>query len=876
MSKMKKITIILSVILALLLIGATYVFAFPLKASSRMKQNRNEFVEGGYDAAESFGFVDANTLSNTEKLVAENKRFKLFLDETTSHFYIYDKVTQETIESNPRIEDPAGPAGYIAERQKATLEYRYFNKIGVKSSGNNSNYRGSISHKETPAHPEGHRTFKLKELEDGFQVYYKIVDLSVDYLYFPKYLEEEVLKPIFDDRTHPLRRILMRAYSDVLNDQGLYEITNYEKLTDLVIKDLYKVFYEDKVFGEYTRERAIEENAKYGYFDEIVKFSFEVAVEVKLTDLGVDIRVINDSIKEFSDSKLYELTLYPHFGTAIDVNPETGMKTEGYMVIPDGSGAVIEFNNDKHDSRSYVKRLYGLDTAILPFEMPETQEKINIPVYGMVKENIGFAAIITEGDALATLRANISGGISNNSYNQIYPSFTLRQDETAVLGSGWNTHVQNIWSRDLVSSDLVVKYVILDGEDNSYIGIANAYRDYLIKEKGLEKIASAEQNKVLIELLGAYDKEKRFLGVPYKAMESLTNFDEAKIIVEELNKIGLDQMDIIYSGMTNGGLNNSLEKKVKFEKTVGSKRKFKKFEEEMKENNIDIYPTANFFSTNSYDRLFDQFKYTSKRVIGELSRVFEYHMPTRLPYSQTQYNHADDHYAISPVYYETLYNKYNKSYQFDNLALVGIGSNLTANYIKNNEIYLNESLMLQERMLQNVSQKLVISNPLGFALPYTHTAADLPVETTLYSILDYQIPLVQLVLSGYINYTTASINLPSSRDVDYQFLKALETGSSLKYTLSYNSSLQLLGTDHSKYTSTEYTNWLDIIEEQVKVVKENNLNNAHLVGHERLANNVFKSIYSNNLEIIVNYNLTPVTIDGEVIEPINFIVRRGN
>lgn len=126
--KTKKITIRLSIIAVLVIAILVYFFAFNLKAVR-------------VDASEDLikfskeGFIDAMGLNNTNKLVAYNTNFELYLDETTSYFKVIDKRNGEVWESNPSIEDPwelddnkiLTPAA--RNNQRATISLQYI-KVG--------------------------------------------------------------------------------------------------------------------------------------------------------------------------------------------------------------------------------------------------------------------------------------------------------------------------------------------------------------------------------------------------------------------------------------------------------------------------------------------------------------------------------------------------------------------------------------------------------------------------------------------------------------------------------------------------------------------------------------------------------------------------
>lgn len=77
--------------------------------------------------------------------------------------------------------------------------------------------------------------------------------------------------------------------------------------------------------------------------------------------------------------------------------------------------------------------------------------------------------------------------------------------------------------------------------------------------------------------------------------------------------------------------------------------------------------------------------------------------------------------------------------------------------------------------------------------------------------------------------------------------------------------------------STHYINWLDTIEAQVKELNTINISSGALIAHEKLANfnNVYKVGYSNNLEMIINYNLFSITVEGVTIPAMDYHITRG-
>jgi len=848
------------IVIGLLVTGLILIqLAFPLKANTLQNLETIPF--------EKTGFVDAQTLSNTQRFVTENSHFELYLNETNSHFSVTDKRNGMIWRSNPNVPDPwqTDPLNNITnsalEKQKSTLEISYFNDAGSLASI--TNYKYSIYHPRSILNAEGLRTFKIKYLSDGFQVLYEIEDLEIDYLYFPKYLPKDVFEAMPDKEL--LQNI---AYKGFNQDYQAYEITQYVDMSRLVKGELYRIFYEN---DDYTRERAIEENAQYGYTDTFEKVYFEIAIEVRLRDFGITATVLHDSIVEPDNVKLANISLLPMMGTAI--SEDNGNPTSGYIVIPDGSGAIMTFNNGKFYQSPYRKRLYGRDLSMLRYKMSESQEKISMPVYGMIKEDGGYAAIITQGDGMASINADVSGRI--DSYNRAFVSFDFREFESITLGSGFNVYGIDLWTKKIMKTDFQVSYHFLTGQDNSYVGVAQVYRNHLIDTQNLALNLSTQDTMVTTEFLGAYDHQSFILGIPYAQQRSLTTFDQAELVIEELIDRDISNINILYTGMINGGLKHEINDAFDVEPVLGGKRGFEDFIDSMESLNIDVYPLVTLMTASGYHRIADTYRYTASRISGDNALMFNYHIPSRLPYSETQYEHSPDDYIINPVYYEAIYNKLNRRYPTGHIAFSMMGSMLAGHYEKHSSIYAQDAIRLQNALFGHVEQKIMLSNPLSFAFGHADYMTDIPIGTTLYAIIDYSIPLTQLVLSGLKDYSTYSINMSNQRSLEYNYLKAIETGSNLKYTLTYYDSKDLLMTEYNFYMSTYYVNWLDIIESQVKEMDLLGIHQGYLVNHELLMNNVYRVTYSHGLTLIINYNLSPVSIGTIVIGAMDYKVIGG-
>jgi hypothetical protein len=190
-----------------------------------------------------------------------------------------------------------------------------------------------------------------------------------------------------------------------------------------------------------------------------------------------------------------------------------GQREVGYSMVPDGSGALIRFNNQKNTVSNLSLRVYGEDRGILQNNQLLITQPVHLPVFGMNKAEGGFLAIITGSEAVAQIESYVSGMVTG--YNNTYASFLLRNNDvypiTDRTGNTREIRVMDENPGDL--STLSVRYCLLDASASDYVSMAARYRTYLTDELRVEGSDSA-WNPLYLTFYGATEKVKPFLGFP--------------------------------------------------------------------------------------------------------------------------------------------------------------------------------------------------------------------------------------------------------------------------------------------------------------------------------------------------------------------------
>lgn len=594
-----------------------------------------------------------------------------------------------------------------------------------------------------------------------------------------------------------------------------------------------------------------------------------IPVEYTLADEGLEANIIVDEIEDGTRMLLVSVEFLPYFGAA-------GPSDNGYIFVPDGSGAISNFNNGMIADSGYEKMVYGADRVYYGDETTK-EEDILIPVFGTVyDEKEALMGLVTEGDGGAAIA--METGNAKNYYNRIYSKMNYRIYSTSLglFTADESKAISTVTSAPFGTDAYTVQYFVLTEEDANYVGMAVCYRNYLIHEKGLEQTPT--EPTLALDIYGAISTETNTFGIIHDKLQVLTTFDEAKAIVEQLQEQGVDNCAIRYLGWTNNGVfNKKITSSASPLSILGGEKEFSNLSDYLKELGCEFYPSVDI---TTYERGGNGIKVrrdSAKETNGDVSRQKQHSIVT---YEEKM--DAETWMLLKPSLlneqFERFYDSY-KSLSSKSLAFGEIGEYLYSDFSKSQGYYRAKSVEYTEDMLENASNKVenvAVGNGNAYTLPYASRVFSLPVASSGYRYFAYDVPFVQMVLHGYTAYTTPYVR--QSSDMQQMFLKAIETGSDLLFSCVGDDSYPLSSTRLSYLFSSEKSLWIDAAIQYYEDYEAfaSKVYDCTIISHECMGEDVFRVIYDNGVAVYVNYSDDSKEIDGIVVQAESYEVKEAS
>lgn len=588
-----------------------------------------------------------------------------------------------------------------------------------------------------------------------------------------------------------------------------------------------------------------------------------IPLEFEYKNNSLKVKVDTKKIAERGACKLLSVTILPYFASA----PKGD---DGYIMIPDGSGSLISLKETNAYNKFYEKDVYG-ENSVLNKETKTTVEKqIYLPVFGIRHNNNSILGIISEGDGIAKITANIA-----SSYYTVAPKFIYREHDESRLQAGSSSEkVVEIYPKNVTKSNFSVTYIFNNGENSDYVGMASSYRDFLIKQKKIKK--SANGSSLDLNFIATAEISKNFLGIPYIGIETLTSFDDILKVAEKLNESGSKKPNIAIKGALSGGIYGKKTNAIKLINKVGSVKKYQSIKKEMSKIDGKFFLLSDLIHVYKSGNGVSFAKDTARDVSGAISKQYNYYPENFAKNENLEWK------LINASALEKLSSKLSKSIKKTNVSfgLLNSANELYGDY-RINEV--NDRQTVLKAMIKSYKTLSKTANGMYFdganvyAMPYADVMSNIPLKSSQYDMFTEDVPFYQLVMHGITDYSSTPINL--SGDIKYFTLKSIEYGASLRYDLACQNTDLIHSTTAKSLFSGDYNTWIKkILETESEISSFYSENSdSHIVSHKEVAENVYETMYDNGNKSIVNYNNSDVTIDYLTIKAKDFVlIKKGN
>lgn len=823
-----------------------------LNRSSGAVPTDADIERDGYDTALTAGFT----------LALEDGKSALYFQEKTAEVALMDKRTGHIWYSNPqnRAEETLVD-GTTKLRLGAQVTVTYYDQKGA--FGMMDSYNDAIAY-------DG---MSYSVTADELRVTYRLGKVTVTLADVPQQISKSRMEAFTAALSEADRADLLKNYR-LASIAGHEDDTDYvnnlvKKYPNVVNEDVYYLTKDSsrilkKVKGYmdqcgYTYDDLDFDNAENGVVTETSsRAHFGVTLSYRLEDGALIAALQGDALTYDEKIPPYEIRLLEYFGA--------GDASEmGYMLVPDGSGSLIYYNNGKTNEPIFSTRIYGADTVSDTESAYVTDGRAALPVFGVKNGNAAMLVSIDQGAELCSVNARVAG--MSNSYNTVYTSVLATSVDFMSISDSRQIYFESAPYR----GDVVLRYAPLPEDENDYMGMARAYRQRLLASGTLSG-ESAGKYALAADVICAAPTTEVVAGLPVEGMEALTTYAEAGQIAEALSGLG-GEVWLRLEGWQQGGLRQGSQTRIRPESILGGTDGLRSLAQQAEENGWRLFPETWLETDRDANALVSRNAFI-RDLCRDVAVRYEYDYTNRYRRynGRTIYQLTAARFTRQAAQFATDAAKTGLS----GVAVPDIGRDLWSDFTASAPVNRVGMARAQEDALSALNALTVaLRAPNAYALGYVDAIYDMPCGDSGFRLTDESVPFYPAVVRGSVPYVSEPINYADG--VRMAFLQAVEFGAGLQYTLTWETTALLKDTEHSWVNRGRFADWEATIREQFARANEvlAPLAGVEMSAHERVAFNVYRTTYANGTSIVVNYGNEPVVVDGVTVPAKDFALGKA-
>lgn len=575
-------------------------------------------------------------------------------------------------------------------------------------------------------------------------------------------------------------------------------------------------------------------------------------IEITVIDGDLYVTIPFNGLRDSDHARLISIVAFPLLGAARQGD-------DGYAVLPDGAGGIVYFKNEHriYEGKGYEKEIYSEDLTIASYHK-EYEEKIRLPLYGMVTKEGALTVIGTKGESDDKIILSPPGSMGIGFY-RTYFEHVYRKSYIAQIAKGqFVTQYQS----GIIPGDKQTIYRFAAKPDASFVDCADSYSDYRI-QNGLAANPGIHDDQWIKYFMAI---KKGNSGISDK-MEVLTSIGQLAAISEIILSYGKCNFEI--SGHFKDGYFSSATDKYPINSKIGSEKELMDTIKTLKDNGarvtLEENYTDDFRDGTSIGKKVAAVKTPEDRIF-----IFTKILPNGVKKPIAGQSFLNPVFALGNIVSDL---NYIDRFKPDSLKVRYIGQTAFTDYNSTHHLLKQQTILAYSQQLRKIKEKGLeadVDSGNAYVFGNVKRITDVSMETSGLFILDEAVPLYSIIAGRFAILYSKPLNITD--DVDQSILKCIEFGLLPKFEITEKSAAIFSDTNYSFLYSSDFGTHKASIEKAADIVEK--IGNVQLIAHRKIAPEVYESTYAGDVKVIFNYSDAAYTLEnGIAVEAGSYLVQ---